>query len=156
MCYASEKSEVNPFERHMILKTINLTFCKYIAVNETLKYMPHPSNPEKTLLKQEAVVTVSGVPLNAYMEDLLTNKISLNAGKGRQAMEWVISKLNTDVKDFATSAVKSTDEIIMHTRQSLDDITSSAKKSMDGISSKAKKSLDDIQSLASSQSIPKF
>lgn len=158
MCYASEKSEVNPKIRHMILKTINLTFCKYIAVNETLKYMPHPSHPEKTLLKQEAVVTVSGVPLNTYMEDLLTNKISLNAGKGRQAMEWVIGKLNTDVKDFASSAVKSTDEIIMHTRQSLDDITSSAKKSMDDISSKAKKSLDDIQTLASggNQSIPKF
>lgn len=148
---------MNPTARHMILKTINLTFCKYIAVDETLRYMPHPKNPEQTLLKQEAVVTVKGVPLNAYMEDLLANKISLNAGKGRQAMEWVISKLDSEVKDLANSAVKSTDEIIFQTRKSIDDITHSAKKSMDDISSKAKKSFDDIHSLASgSQSLPKL
>lgn len=141
----------------MILKTINLTFCRYIAVDETLKYMPHPTNPNQTLLKQEAVVTVSGVPLNTYMEDLLTNKISLNAGKGRQAMEWVIGKINNEVSDLANSAVKSTDEIILHTKKSLDDITSSAKKSMDDISSKAKKSFDDIHTLASgNQKLPKL
>lgn len=140
----------------MVLKTINLTFCKYIAVDETLKYMPHPTNPGQTLLKQEAVVTVSGVPLNTYMEDLLTNKISFNAGKGRQAMEWVIGKINTEMTEIANTAVKSTDEIILHTRKSIDDITSSAKHSMHDISSKAKKSFDDIHSLASNQSLPKL
>lgn len=147
MCYASEQSEVNPHQRHMVLKTINLTFCRHIAVNETLKYVPHPSDPNKTLLKQEAIVTVKGVPLNNYMEDLLTNKISSNAGKGRQAMEWVINTLDAEVKDFANSAVKSTDELLHHTKKSIDDITSSAKKSMDGISNKTKKTLDEIQNL---------
>lgn len=71
-------------------------------------------------------------------------------------MEWVISKLDNEVKDFANSAVKSTDEILTHTKKSIDDITLSAKKSMDDISIKAKKSFDDIQNLASSNSIPKF
>lgn len=145
MCYASERSEVNPSERHMILRTINLTFCRYIAVHETLKYMPHPAEPEKTLLKQEAVVTVRGVPLNTYMEDLLTNTISSNAGKGRLAMEWVISKLDTEVKHFANSAVKGTDEILNQTKKSIDDITN-----------KAKKSFDDIHTLTSGSSLPKF
>lgn len=143
ICYASEQSEVNPSARQMILKTINLTFCRHIAVNETIKYTPHPSDPSKTLLKQEAVVTVKGVPLTNYMEDLLTNKISNNAGKGRQAMEWVINKLNEEVKDLT----RSTDEIFNQTKKSLDDIATSAKKSMDDISQKAKKSLDDIQNL---------
>lgn len=61
---------MNPNARHMVLKTINLTFCRHIAVNETLKYVPHPSDSSKTLLKQEAVVTVQGqwvqylVPVN--------------------------------------------------------------------------------------------
>lgn len=118
--------------------------------------MPHPTDANQTLLKQEAVVTVRGVPLNTYMEDLLTNKISLNAGKGRQAMEWVIGKLNNEVSDLANSAVKSTDEIFLHTKKSLDDMTVSAKKSMDDISSKAKKSFDDIHSLAANQSLPKL
>ncbi|XP_050502919.1 protein slowmo [Diabrotica virgifera virgifera] len=143
ICYASEQSEVNPSLRHMVLKTINLTFCRHIAVNETLKYTPHPSDSTKTLLKQEAVVTVKGVPLTNYMEDLLTTKISNNAGKGRQAMEWVINKLNDEVKDLT----RSTDEIFSHTKRSLDDIATSAKKSMGDISQKAKKSLDDMQTM---------
>lgn len=144
ICYASEQSEVNPSARHMILKTINLTFCRHIAVDETLKYVPHPTDSSKTLLKQEAVVTVKGVPLTNYMEDMLTNSISNNAGKGRQAMEWVINKINDEVKDLT----RSTDEIFCHTKKSLDDIASSAKKSMDDISQKAKKSLDDIHHLS--------
>lgn len=136
---------MDPLGREMILKTINLTFCRYIAVNETLHYVPHPSDPAKTLLKQEAIVTVKGVPLNTYMEDLLTNKISLNAGKGRQAMEWVIGKLDAEVKDFASSAVKSTDELLHQTKKSLDDI-----------SHKAMKSLDQIPNIANGQKCQEF
>ncbi|KAG5900728.1 hypothetical protein JTB14_038246 [Gonioctena quinquepunctata] len=143
ICYASEQSVVNPSDRHMILKTINLTFCRHIAVDETLKYVPHPSDSTKTLLKQEAVVMVKGVPLTNYMEDLLTTKISTNANKGRQAMEWVINKLNEEVKDLT----RSTDELLCQTKKSLDDIASSAKKSMDDISTKAKRGLDDMQKL---------
>ena len=87
----------------------------------------------KTLLKQEAVVTVQGVPLSSYMEDLLTNKISLNAGKGRQAIEWVIGKIDSEIKELASSACKSTDELLSQTKKSLDDITSKAKRSLDDI-----------------------
>lgn len=157
ICYASEHSEVNPGTREMVLKTRNLTFCRYVAVDETVSYMPHPQDPNKTLLKQEAVVTVEGVPLNNYVEDLLTNRISLNAGKGRQAIEWVISKIDLEVKDLASSAAKSTDDLL----KSLDGITVTARRSMDDISSAAKKSLDDLQNLASvpnrtKQEIPKF
>lgn len=144
ICYASEQSEVNPATRHMILKTINLTFCRHIAVDETIRYTPDPSDPNKTLLTQEAVVTVKGVPLTNYMEDLLTLKISNNAGKGRQAMEWVITKINEEVKDLT----RSTDEILSQTKKSIDDIAHTAKKSMDDISQKAKKSLDEIQNLS--------
>lgn len=133
ICYASEKSEVNPNEREMTLKTRNLTFCHYIAVDETVWYTPHPSDASKTLLKQEAVVTVQGVPLSSYMEDLLTNKISLNAGKGRQAIEWVIGKIDSEIKELASSACKSTDELLSQTKKSLDDITSKAKRSLDDI-----------------------
>lgn len=90
---------------------------------------------------------VKGVPFYNYMEDLLTSKISKNAGKGRQAMEWVITKLDNEVKEFANSAAKSTDELLNHTKKSIDDITQSAKKSMDDISNKTMKTLDEIQNL---------
>lgn len=62
-----------------------------------LYYSPHPTEPTKTLLKQEATVTVHGVPLSHYMEDILTTRISSNAGNGRAGLEWVISKINSEV-----------------------------------------------------------
>ena len=97
VCYASEKSVVDPSEQTMTLRTINLTFCNFLSVYETLSYVPHPKDPAKTLLKQEATVQVEGIPLCRYMEDMLTNNISFNAGKGRQGLEWVISKINAEV-----------------------------------------------------------
>nr|CAD7199202.1 unnamed protein product [Timema douglasi] len=158
ICYASERSEVNPQAKYMVMKTRNLTLCRFVAVDETVSYESHPQDPTKTLLKQEAMVTVQGVPLNSYVEDMLTSKISLNAGKGRQAIEWVISKIDAEVKELANSAVKSTDELLMQTKKSLDEITNSARKSMDDISSAAKKSLDDLQNLTprTNQNLPKF
>lgn len=98
ICYASERSVVDPNDRVMTLQTNNLTFCRHISVDEMLYYTPHPTDPSKTLLRQEANVNVHGVPLSHYMEDLLTNRISSNAGNGRQGLEWVISKINTEVR----------------------------------------------------------
>ncbi|CAG0914213.1 unnamed protein product [Notodromas monacha] len=93
-CYASEVSRVNPRERVFRLETQNLTFGSHIAVDERLVYLPHPDDPEnKTILRQEAVVTVRGVPVTNFMESFLTNTISSNAGKGRAAMEWVINQV---------------------------------------------------------------
>ncbi|CAL8135405.1 unnamed protein product [Orchesella dallaii] len=157
--YSNEKSEVDPNNKTMVLKSRNITFCSNIAVDEHLVYSPHPSDPAKTLLKQEAVVLVKGVPLSSYMESLLTTTISSNANKGRQAMNWVISKIDEELKDLSNTASKSTDEFIHHTKKSLDDITVSAKKSMDDLSSVAKKSLDDLLPSSSSpgpQALPKF
>lgn len=139
VCYASEQSTVDPAKKLMTLKTINLTFGSFLSVYETLSYVPHPSDPGKTLLKQEATVQVEGVPLNRYMEDVLTKNISTNAGKGRQGLEWVIGKLNSEVKELASSAATSTNEILNHTKKSLDDITDQARKSMDELSAKAQK-----------------
>lgn len=153
-------------------------------MDEQLVYSPHPENPGHTLLKQEAVVLVQGVPLSSYMESLLTSTISANATKvgfethsfvcerlteqstflnlflqGRMAIEWVIQKINDEIKDLSTSAVKSTDEFFNHTKKSIDDIAHTAKKSMDDLSSAAKKSLDELLPTATPQQpspLPKF
>lgn len=98
VCYASEKSEVDPNKKHMSLKTINLTFSRHISLDEVLHYTPHPTDPQKTLLRQEATVSVHGVPLSYYMENMITSNISANANKGRQGLEWVISKINAEVR----------------------------------------------------------
>lgn len=97
MCYASERSTVDPNERQMTLKTTNVTFGSFLSVDEVLLYKPHPTDPSRTLLQQQATVSVEGVPLSRYMEEALTNNISFNASRGRLGLEWVINKINTEV-----------------------------------------------------------
>lgn len=89
---------MDPTIKKMMLKTVNMSFHNFVSIDETMFYEPHPTDPTKTLLRQEATVTVEGIPLSHYMEDMLTSKISLNAGKGRLGLEWVINKINTEVR----------------------------------------------------------
>ena len=65
----------------MICLYFQLTFCNELSIVEKLTYSPHPTQPNSTLLKQEAVVTVHGVPLSSYFEDFVTRTISSNANK---------------------------------------------------------------------------
>lgn len=67
------------FDIAVFVRLFQITFGNYIAVDETLSYKPHPHDENKTLLTQETVVSVKGVPFTHYMEDLLTSKISFNA-----------------------------------------------------------------------------
>lgn len=114
-CYASEFSSIDPSKKEMTLKTINLTFCKELSVEEKLTYLPHPTQTDQTLLKQEAVITVHGIPLSSYIEDIITNKISSNAIKGRQAIDLVINKFNTEISELS----KSIDDLKAQVKRSL-------------------------------------
>jgi hypothetical protein len=94
---------VDTSERRMTLKTTNVTFGSFLTLDEVLQYAPHPTDPSKTLLRQQATVTVEGVPLGKYMEETLTKNISFNASRGRLGLEWVINKINTEVSDIKKS-----------------------------------------------------
>jgi hypothetical protein len=48
---------------------------------EKLTYCPHPVEKDTTLLKQEAVITVHGIPLSSYIESFISQTISANANK---------------------------------------------------------------------------
>lgn len=128
VCHASERSTVDTHEKQMTLKTTNVTFGSFLSVDEVLQYAPHPTDPSKTLLRQQATVSVEGVPLSKYMEEALTNNISFNASRGRLGLEWVINKINTEVKEIATTA----DDL-------LTGITDTARKSMDELSASKQK-----------------
>jgi len=75
-----------------------------VSVNERLVYTPHPEDPEMTVLTQEAIITVKGISLGSYLESLMANTISSNAKKGREALEWVIGRLNTELEGLAAPA----------------------------------------------------
>lgn len=105
VCYASERSVVDPNVRQMILKTTNVTFGSFLSMDEVLQYEPLKSDPSKTLLRQQATVSIEGVPLNRYMEEVLTKNIHNNANRGRQGLEWVISKINTEVNPTSSLSI---------------------------------------------------
>lgn len=50
---------------------------------EKLTYAPHPTESNTTLLRQEAVITVHGIPLSSYIESFISSTISANANKVR-------------------------------------------------------------------------
>ena len=87
----------------------------------------------KTLLKQETVVTVQGVPLTSYMESIILNTVSSNSGKGKRAMEWVIQKVGAEADlvsqrldkikaEFSELTTKVEDRVINTARKSLEEI----------------------------------
>uniref|UniRef100_A0A8D0FF70 PRELI domain containing 3B n=1 Tax=Strix occidentalis caurina TaxID=311401 RepID=A0A8D0FF70_STROC len=82
----------------------SISFTNLVSVDERLVYKPHPHEPDKTILTQEAIISVKGVSLSSYLEGLMANTISSNANKGREALEWVINRLNAEIEEFAASA----------------------------------------------------
>ncbi|XP_006008880.1 PRELI domain containing protein 3A [Latimeria chalumnae] len=104
LTYIKEHSVVDPMEKKMELCSTNITLTNLVSVDERLVYRPHPENSNKTVLTQEAIITVKGVSLSSYLEGLMANKISSNARKGCEALEWVIKKLNSEIEELAISA----------------------------------------------------
>ncbi|XP_015268459.1 PREDICTED: PRELI domain containing protein 3B [Gekko japonicus] len=102
--YVEEHSVVDPMKKVMELKSTNISFTNLVSVDESLIYKPHPQEPEKTILTQEATICVKGVSVSSYLEGLMENTISSNAKKGREALEWVINKLNAEIEEFTASA----------------------------------------------------
>nr|XP_051708151.1 PRELI domain containing protein 3A isoform X2 [Oryctolagus cuniculus] len=107
LTYIKEHSVVDPAEKKMELCSTNITLTNLVSVNERLVYTPHPENPDMTVLTQEAIITVKGISLGSYLESLMANTISSNAKKGREALEWVIGRLNADLDDVEDLSVQS-------------------------------------------------
>ncbi|XP_013857154.1 protein slowmo homolog 2 [Austrofundulus limnaeus] len=102
--YVQEHSVVDPKQKTFELQSTNISFTNLVSVDEKLTYKPHPQDPEKTVLTQEALISVQGVSLSSYLESLMANTMSVNASKGREAMEWVIRRLNTEIEELAVTA----------------------------------------------------
>merc|ERR1719481_1976411 len=121
VCYASESSMVDPRARLMEMHSKNLTFCNFVSMEEHMTYSPDSRDPGKTVLKQETVVTVQGVPLTSYMESIIVNSVSNNASKGRAAMEWVVEKLESEIVDLKHSVAES---LITPAKKSIEELQS--------------------------------
>jgi hypothetical protein len=74
-------------------------------MRERMSYYPHPDHPDQTVMKQETEVAVRGVPLTDYIENSIISMCSLNSGKGRVAMDWVVDKLGGESRNVSASLV---------------------------------------------------
>jgi len=98
VCYASEVSKVDPKNRLMEMHSKNMSFCNFVNMEEKMTYTPDPLDTNRTVLRQETVVTVQGVPLTSYMEGIIVNTVSNNSSKGKAAIEWVVEKLGQECR----------------------------------------------------------
>ncbi|XP_048200243.1 PRELI domain containing protein 3B-like [Perognathus longimembris pacificus] len=80
--YLHEHSVVDPVEKTMELKSTNISFTNMVSIDERLVYKPHPQDPDKTILTQEAIITAKVVSHSSYLEGLMPSTISSNANKG--------------------------------------------------------------------------
>lgn len=131
--YAYEYSEVNPRNKEMSLRTVNLNCLNYMNVEETLVYKQHPDNPQKTLLEQSTVITVQGVPLVSYLEGFLASIFRANTSKGRQAMEWVIGNMRREYE-----------ELSMKMASEYEELSNKLSSEYDGLSQKLASEYDNI------------
>jgi len=121
-CYAHEYSTVDPHSRVMEMSSVNLTFCNFVSMREVMSYRPHPQDPaNKTLLKQETVVEVQGVPLTSYMESLIVGTVAGNAGKGRRAMEWILDKVQGEGMRTLASTLDGLSADVMRWKSEVED-----------------------------------
>lgn len=103
-CYVDERIEVDPHRKKMTLLSRNLTYCKFLTMSETLVYSQDPKDRNRTLLVQDTSVNVHGIPMTSYIESLVEGSCTNNSQKGRQAMEWVISKIKAEAQDLTRAA----------------------------------------------------
>lgn len=149
VCYASEYSTVDPVNRLMEMKSRNLTFTSFVNMEEKMTYTPDPQDSQKTVLKQETVVTVQGVPLTSYMEGIIVNTVSNNSSKGKAAIEWVVDKLGQECRALNISS--SLDSYLNKLKSEIVDLKHSVAESL---ITPAKKSIEDLQSDLAKLEIP--
>jgi len=134
----------------MEMNTRNLTFCNIVNMEEKMTYTPHPEDVSKTLLRQETVVTVQGVPLTSYMEGIIVNTVSNNASKGRVAIEWIVNKLGQECRalNLSTSLDKLKTEILGLKHSVAESLILPAKHSIEDLQARVQQELQALGSIA--------
>ncbi|CAK9293612.1 unnamed protein product, partial [Gordionus sp. m RMFG-2023] len=103
-CYVSEISQLDPNKKIMTSQSTNLSMVQNIAIEERLIYSQHPRDINKTHMINESTITIKGVPLSNYLEKIIENTMVSKSNSGKLAMEWVIEKINNEVKEISKNS----------------------------------------------------
>ncbi|KAK0426387.1 hypothetical protein QR680_009684 [Steinernema hermaphroditum] len=109
--YSHETSEIHPEQQIMSLYTRNLNCIHFLRVDEKMSYQPHPTDMNKTVLRQEASVQVRTPAFSDYCEKAFLSVYQANAEKGRKGLEWVIDKLKKEYNEVSTRVTNEVSEI---------------------------------------------
>merc|ERR1711934_640859 len=132
VCYASEYSTVDPKNRLMEMRSKNMSFCNVVNMEEKMTYTPDPEDPNRTLMKQETVVTVQGVPLTSYMEGIIVNTVSSNSSECRAlSLSSSLEKLKSEYVDLKHQVAES---IINPARLSIEELQGELKIDLERLS----------------------
>jgi len=110
--YSHEVSEIDPANRKMELTTRNLNAASFLRVDEKLTYIPDPSNSNRTILKQEAMVNVNLPAFTDYCEKAFLNTYQANAEKGRRGVEWVIDNIKREYNEISAKVTAEMQELM--------------------------------------------
>ncbi|EGT31826.1 hypothetical protein CAEBREN_09876 [Caenorhabditis brenneri] len=106
--YSHEYTVIDPHRKEFSLTTRNLNGSSFLRVDEKLTYKPDQEDPNKTVLKQDVIVTITLPAFADYCEKTFLSIYSQNASKGRQGVEWVIDNLK---KEYEAISTKVTSEV---------------------------------------------
>lgn len=81
------------------LYSTNLTFNRFVQVNETVRYRPDPREPHKTMFAQDAKITAKATfkRLSNMIEDWTIERFGQNAKIGREGFEGVLANVSKGV-----------------------------------------------------------
>lgn len=95
--YVREISTVDMKAKTLTLRSCNITYSNILKVYETVRYSPHPEDPEnRTLFEQEAQITAYAAisRICNKMEDWSVQRFHDNAMKGKQGFDSVLEVFN--------------------------------------------------------------
>lgn len=111
--YVREISEVDPINKTLTMRSINMTMSNLLQVYEVVSYKPDPANPlNKTLFKQEAQITAyaSIKKLCNKVEDWSVDRFDFNAQRGKIGFESVLRNVNENWNHMKTSVLDEVNE----------------------------------------------
>lgn len=106
--YVREVSEVDLRNQTVTMRSMNLTACNIVSIQETVVYTPHPQLAGKTLFTQGAQITAYGAfsRICTAVEEWSVERFNVNAQKGRMGFEAVLeasAKAFREIKEKAES-----------------------------------------------------
>ena len=101
MTYVSESSVLDLRDKTLTLKSTNFTLSSIIRIDETVKYSVVPGDNNRTLLEQEARITVFKLPFSGSLETLMADRVSSMAAMGREAIEEKSELIKRELESIA-------------------------------------------------------